>query len=134
MGGMRALGAILFAVLTASCVTSTTPTIPLDQNFTLAPGELIVIDETSIGIRFIGVTGDSRCPADALCIQGGDAIVRIEVHPNHGDKVTYELHTGSLRPVVHNGQVIRLIQLDPYPFSSRTIDPKDYRATLRVTR
>ena len=29
---------------------------------------------------------------------------------------------------------IALIQLDPYPFISRPIQPGDYRATLRVTR
>ena len=28
-------------------------------------------------MRFLEVVGDSRCPGDALCITGGDAIVRI---------------------------------------------------------
>lgn len=131
---MRFPGVIVLGVLAVSCVTSTTPTVPLDRDFTLAPGHLIVIDETSTGIRFLRVTGDSRCPADALCVLGGDAIVRIEVHPNHGEPATYELHTGSMRPVVHDRHVISLVKLEPYPFSARTIRPEDYRATLRVTR
>ena len=29
---------------------------------------------------------------------------------------------------------IELAELQPYPFSSRTIEPGDYRATLIVTR
>ncbi len=132
---MRSLWVILSAMLAASsCVTSTTPTVPLNRDFTLAPGQLVVIDETSVGIRFVGVTGDSRCPADALCILGGDAIVRIEVHPNRGEHASYELHTGSMKPVLHDRDTIALVQLDPYPFSARTIKPEDYRATLRVTR
>lgn len=131
---MRLPGVIVFGVLAVSCVTSTTPTVPLDRDFTLAPGQLVVIDETSIGIRFLRVTGDSRCPADALCVLGGDAIVRLEVHPNHGEPATYELHTGSVRPVVHDRHVISLVKLEPYPFSARTIRPEEYQATLRVTR
>jgi hypothetical protein len=131
---MRSRRVTLLAALTAACMTSTTPTVPLNRDFTLAPGELIVVDETSLGIRFVGVYGDSRCPADALCIQGGDASVRIEVHPNRGEPSTHELHTGSMRPVTHDRHVIALVELAPYPFSSRTIKPEEYRATLRVTR
>ena len=131
---MRSRCVTLLAALAAACVTSTTPTVSLNRDFTLAPGNLVVIDETSLGVRFVGVYGDSRCPADAFCIQGGDARVKIEVHPNHGDPSTYELHTGSMRPVTHGRHVIALVQLAPYPFSSRTIAPEDYRATLRVTR
>jgi hypothetical protein len=36
--------------------------------------------------------------------------------------------------VQHDGVTIALVQLTPYPFSSRTIAPGDYRATLKVTR
>jgi hypothetical protein len=130
---MRSLVTLL-AALAAACMTSTAPTVPLNRDFTLAPGALIVVDETSLGIRFVGVSGDSRCPADALCIQGGDATVRIEVHPTRGEPSTYALHTGSMRPVTYGRHVIALVQLAPYPFSSRTIKPEEYRATLRVTR
>ena len=131
---MRSLRVTFFAVVAAACTTSTTPTVPLNGDFTLAPGALVVIDETSLGIRFVGVSGDSRCPADAFCIQGGDARVTIEVHPNRGEPSTHELHTGSMRPVTHDRHVIALVQLEPYPFSSRTIKAEEYRATLRVTR
>jgi hypothetical protein len=47
----------------------------------------------------------------------------------------YELHTGdSARAVATHRQArIELLELQPYPFSSRTIEPGDYRATLTVT-
>ena len=46
----------------------------------------------------------------------------------------YPLHTGDMKPVTHEDLTIALVELSPYPFSSRPIQPGDYRATLRVTR
>ena len=85
-------------------------------------------------MRFEGVTGDSRCPADALCIQGGDAVVHVTVLAGGSAGHDYDLHTGDMRPVKHGDLTIALVELAPYPLSSRTIEPDDYRATLRVTR
>ena len=106
----------------------------MGQEFTLGPGEAVTIVGPRLVILFVGVEGDSRCPADALCIQGGDAIVRIEVRTPGGRPISYALHTGDMQPVTHEGFVIALVQLSPYPFSSRQILPDEYRATLRVTR
>ena len=100
----------------------------------LAPGQSAGVTEAGITIRFDGVSGDSRCPIDAICIQGGDALVRIAVIPSRGGAQDYALHTGDLRPVTHDDLTIALVELSPYPFSTRPIQPNDYRATLRVTR
>lgn len=37
-------------------------------------------------------------------------------------------------PVRHADMTIALERLEPYPFSAITIEPWEYRATLRVTR
>jgi hypothetical protein len=110
------------------------PTVPLNQEFTLAPGQGASLEGTSITVEFVRVSGDSRCPADAVCIQGGDALVHIRA--GDGSREDYELHTGdqSRAAVMHGGVRIELVNLQPYPFSSRTIAPEDYRATLRATR
>jgi hypothetical protein len=109
------------------------PTVALDARFTLAPGEVMGIERAGVRVRFDAVEGDSRCPADAFCIQGGDALVRISVLSGSAED-DYDLHTGDMRPVRHHELTIVLEELQPYPFSSRTIDPGEYRATLRVTR
>ena len=85
---------------------------------------------------FVRVSGDSRCPADVVCIQGGDAIVHLRVIDTGGATADYALHTGdSSRAVAAHRQArIELTQLDPYPFSSRTIAPGEYRATVTVSR
>jgi hypothetical protein len=111
------------------------PSTPLNERFTLAPSETMTIRDANVRIQFIEVTGDSRCPADVVCIQAGDAIVRIRVS-DIGDGAAYELHTGdSSRAAVTYSQLrIALVDLQPYPVSSRPIAAGDYRATLIVTR
>ena len=126
---LLACGAVTWA-----CDESTATGPTLDQPFTLAPGESATVRGASMSLQFLRVSGDSRCPADAVCIQGGDAIV----HVRAAGTVTadYELHTGGPPRAVTTptGLRIELTQLQPYPFSSRTIQSGDYRATLVVTR
>jgi hypothetical protein len=101
------------------------PTVALNERFTLAPGESARIDRSHVRLEFTDVTGDSRCPADAVCIQGGDAVVRVRATAGSAAS-TLELHTGDSTRAAST--------LQPNPFSSRTIAPGGYRATLRVTQ
>ena len=131
---MRVSPLIVCLLFATACDESLTgPTVALNQEFELQPGSAAVIAGASFALRFNGVSGDSRCPADAFCIQGGDAIVRVTV-VDEGQSREVELHTGDMRPVQYDGYTITLVQLQPYPFSSRTIQPDEYRATLKVSR
>jgi hypothetical protein len=131
---LRRFVLIVVFLMASACVGPTTPTYRVNQQFTLEPGFLARIAETSIRIRFEGVVNDSRCPADAVCIQGGDALVRIQVLPDGSQASTHDLHTANTNPVTYQGLTIALVQLTPYPISSRTIAQSEYRATLLVTR
>jgi len=113
----------------------TGPTVALNEQFTLAPGESARVDQSQVRLVFANVSGDSRCPADAICIQGGDAVVRVQA-TSGSTAGTLELHTGdsSRAASTFQGLRVELLELQPYPFSSRTIAPGDYRATLRVTQ
>jgi hypothetical protein len=99
----------------------------------VAVGTSVSVPEAPATIAFERVVGDSRCPADALCLLGGDAIVRIEV-TTPAARAAYELHTGTERPVTHDDLTIHLVRVDPYPFSAHPIDPTTYRVTLRIVR
>jgi hypothetical protein len=127
------LAALAVAWMAACSGSPTSPSVSLGQEFELTPGAAAIVADTSVALRFDGVTGDSRCPVDANCILGGDAIVQISVLSGAGTS-PYELHTGSMAPVRHDDLTIALIELRPYPFSSTPIPPEGYRATLRVTR
>jgi hypothetical protein len=106
----------------------------LTEQFTLAPGESASIEDSSLSVEFPRVSSDSRCPADALCIQAGDAVVQVRV--TGGGTVEYELYTNdkTRSSVAHGAFRIELVRLQPYPFSSSAIDPASYRATFVVTR
>jgi hypothetical protein len=108
--------------------------VPLSEEFTLAPRQPVVVRNTAVQLEFVGVSGDSRCPAGFYCIQGGDATVQLRA--TDGGSADYELHTGdeSRAAVTHGALRIQLTQLQPYPFSGRQIDPASYRATFLVTR
>ena len=135
---MRSLLLIFCLLLATGCDENspTGPTVPLNERFTLAPGDTAVIAGTDTRVQFLRVSGDSRCPGDALCIQGGDALVHVRVYDDKS-RTEYELHTGDSRQasVTHGLLRITLQELQPYPFSSRPpISADDYRATLTVTR
>jgi hypothetical protein len=124
---------LMLLVAALGCNNPNSPTTPLNTEFTLARGEAATIEDTSTEVRFTGVTNDSRCPADVFCVTGGDAHVNIRVTSGIGTR-EYVLHTGDMKPVTHDPLTIHLVQVSPYPFSSRTISPDEYRVTLRVTR
>jgi hypothetical protein len=134
---MRFAVASICLLLVAACDEGggTGPSVPFGPRFTLAPGEFTNLAPRT-SFRFVGVTGDSRCPADAVCILGGDALVHVEIEQPDGQRLTHELHTGDSRraSAVYQDMRIELAELQPYPFSSRTINPQDYRATFAVTR
>ncbi len=133
---MRSLLVASFLVLSAACASNpAAPSVPLNDQFTLAPGQSAAVADTPLRVTFLNVSGDSRCPADAICIQGGDAVVHIRATASTAAE--YELHTGdsSRASAMHANYRITLKDVQPYPFSSRPpIQPGDYRITLTVTR
>jgi hypothetical protein len=132
---VRILAAACCLLIATACAEKSpvAPTVPLNQRFTLAPGQSVQV-ESAFQLEFVGVPGDSRCPADVVCIWAGDAVVQVRVID--ASQANYELHTGDATrsAAVHGQARIELLELQPYPFSSRTIAPEDYRATLTVQR
>jgi len=132
---MRCLVLAAACLLVWSCKDDSLvgPTVPVNQRFTLEAGASAAIDGTSLRVRFVRVSGDSRCPADAVCIQGGDAIVHVVVAEG-GVETPYELHTSDPAQgrVTHGRYRLQLVELQPFPFSSRTILPGEYRASFTV--
>src|SRR5206468_798477 len=117
-----------------ACTSNPSAPGPIDARAVVAPGELVDIGPANATSRFQGVTTDSRCPSDVVCIQAGDAIVRIDVLMSGAPSSTYDLHVRDGQPVRHRDLTIAVENLSPYPISSRPIAPGEYRATLRVRR
>ena len=126
------IAGICLLAATACLGKATLAPTPIDRTVVLAPGQTVQVGGGA-SVGFVAVIGDSRCPIDAVCIQGGDAIVRVTLSTN-GTAGQRDLHTGSMAAVTFEDLQIQLVELQPYPFSSRPFDPSEYRATVRVKR
>lgn len=132
---MRHLVALVCLLSVTACdLWSPTEPSPVNVELTLAPGELRAVGGTDVSVRFEQVVGDNRCPGDALCIQGGSATIRIVVQGPGSRSDRYDLNTGDMRPIQHQGLRVELLDVTPYPFASMPFPPSDYRVKLRVTR
>ena len=122
---------LLATLVVAAGCTPVAPTegVPLDREFTLKPGTGGQIEGTDLRVVFQGVVSDSRCPADATCVQAGDAVVELRV-----GTALVQLRSSSAPEQVVGIYRVRLTRVEPYPATSQPIAPGDYRATLIVTR
>jgi hypothetical protein len=143
------MGRSLSALVLLGCLVSagcggSSPSSPtpgggtVDVSLTLAPGQRAPVDGTNLTLTFTGVSNDSRCPADAICVQfyAADATAVFEASLAASTGTRLELGTSEARRGALVGDYrVELRGLDPYPFSSQgPINPADYRATLHVTR
>jgi len=111
----------------------TVPSVPQVQEFVLEVGESAVVSGTGLSVRFERVLSDSRCPADAICITAGEAVVAVSVGRNGHPVEDLSLRTdGTGSRAVVGAWTLSLTKLDPYPFASRPAAPGDYKASFRV--
>jgi hypothetical protein len=103
--------------------------------FQLRPGGSARVGDSGLVIGFRGITGESRCPMDVVCVWQGDATARIQATVGRMAWTGYDLHTG-LQPqsIKFQDWTIKLVSVEPYPRSDRQIRPEEYVLTLEVTR
>jgi len=122
----------LIAMITPRMEHSTAESnVSLDKEFQLRVGQEVSVRETNLKIKFISVVEDSRCPAGADCIWQGNAGIRLELKKSDKEKVSVTLNT-NLPPqeTQYHEYTMRLVKLNPYPQSEKTITPDQYEATL----
>ena len=130
---MRFCSAIfcLLAMTACSDKSPSTPS-PVSREVVLAPGQTAAVAEAGLTLAVRRCLGRFPVPGGRdLHPAAGTRSVRIAVIPTRGGERAYALHTGDMRPVAHDDVTIALVELSPYPFSTRPIQPADYRATLR---
>lgn len=129
----------LWLAASAACSSPTSPAGPFHTEVTLQPGQVTAVASTPLRVGFERVASDSRCPADALCIQSGDALVVLKVSVDERAAADVLLRTrggttGENLTAVVAGYELSVAGLQPYPVSSSPIAPGDYRVTLTVEK
>lgn len=130
----RVVGIALIACATLSCGCAAhpvQPTVPLQQHFDLRVGASATLPD-GVKVRFDGVTSDSRCPLDVVCVWAGEGVVAVSLSQTPAMPVQRELRTtpdGS--EATYASHTIKLVALAPYPKSAQPIRPAECRHTQR---
>jgi hypothetical protein len=110
----------------------------LGTPFILAVNETVAVAGSDVSVKFFNVTEDSRCPADVVCIWEGQVTVMLGLTENTTDLGRFNLTLGgggnaSMAEREVGSYVIKLTEVQPYPYSSRPTMPSDYNATFVLT-
>ncbi len=131
---MSACGSSARDVLTLP--TAPSSTVPMGTDFTLAPGESVIVNSGAVTLRFVGITSESRCPTNALilCVWAGSARIAIRATSSAGSR-ELPLETQVTKDTATVDQfVVRLVAVTPAPITTDPIPPASYRATFRLSR
>ena len=109
--------------------------VKLGEEFKLGVGKSAAVKGGGLGIEFVSVVEDSRCPQGVDCIWEGNAKVRLRLKKAGGASAEIELNT-NVEPqrAAALGYDVRLTSLAPYPKGSEAVDKKSYVAALEVRR
>lgn len=132
-GMRRVVIAVAAAVLSAACLeVRTDPATALGQPFQLKPQKSAFVSGGLI-LTFDSVLSDSRCPINATCVWAGEARVALTASTRSRGRAKVEMSThGDASTLSFGGFIIRLTELQPYPFAGHPTPPGDYVVTLVV--
>ncbi len=119
--------ALLIAMGLAACASSPDDVAP-GERFTLAPGTAAAVSGGGPRVRFEKVLEDSRCPSDAQCIWAGEVVVDVTI--GNGSSSRRSMRPGEA--VAWGRFRVSLVEVQPYPKSTSTIQPSQYRAVFVV--
>ena len=131
----RLAGLFFLLVFLMSCTTTQGQVkAGLGKQFPLAIGQTAVISGENLKIKFLDVTGDSRCPTGVQCVWAGE--VRAEIEVGDGSSANLTLvepgHGGQSNQAYKN--YLFSFHVEPYPAVGKPIMKEDYRLLLTVDK
>jgi hypothetical protein len=102
-----------------------------NRSFTVQMDQSILFD--GYEIVFSEILEDSRCPADALCVWEGRVSIGIDVKNKEGIQ-NIILTSADKTTAYFDSYEINLVNVLPYPFSSKTITPEEYYVTVSISK
>lgn len=124
----------LAAALCAGCgANPNSPETTFPATLTLRAGQ--TSSAGGLGVTFVGVTNDWRCPAAAICISSGDAYLKFVLAANNGlADSQLQVEHPDYRRTTYGGYRLEVQKLEPYPITYGSIKPDEYVATVTITR
>ena len=139
---LRLIGFMLVSMVSAlvliGCSSANSADIQtsLNQQFTLPIGKTASVSGENLYLKFLAVTGDSRCPSGAQCIWAGEAACSVEIKYN-GQTSDIVLTAPGLTPD-NNQNILNHyelnFQLAPYPELGKQISNSEYKLLLRISK
>ena len=110
--------------------------VSLDQEFSLSPGQSIMIAGENLAIKFIEVISDGRCPKGAICVWAGEAACLTEI-TTHSESSYHKVLTqpglsGPSKTSFANYKIT--FDLQPYPEEGKAPDKKGYYLLLVISK
>jgi len=126
---------LLIAWLSAPAVGALGVEIRLGEPFDVHVDQTATLTGEGLDVGFTDVVSDSRCPRDAQCFWQGAAVVRLSVEkaPDRGQTFTVRVPSESAT-VTYGSYSVSILDLKPYPETSRPQRREDYVVTVVVTR
>lgn len=130
---------MLVLPLLAGCIntfrTGPVPGTDAQQQLEIPLGETRLLDEERLAIGFGRVMEDSRCPQGGQCITAGNAMVGLILHERGEATRPVRLNTHTApRTVSHEGYVITVVDLRPWPTTGGAAAEDAYVVRLHVVR
>ena len=128
---MTQIAALLTCLALTGCAAAAAQTaVVMGASFTLAPGESAALEGATMGVRFVAITEDSRCPQDTTCVWAGEVKAAIEILQRATVAKQAELKPGESADAATYR--VTLLRVEPQPSSTARISAEGYRATLRI--
>lgn len=133
-----ALFALLFLM---SCNKDDDQSVDINEAFELDYRATKEFEDGNLSITFENLVEESRCPADAICIWEGRAVVEIKVQEEE-EVAMYILATSnsmngdSLLTFQHNNYEVKLLGVWPFPGvlpGPGPVTNEDYNVELKIT-
>ncbi len=111
------------------------PDAAFGEPFQIKVGQTVSVGSTDLQFTFFEVSEDSHCPSDVVCIWAGQIVVVVVLEAGGDDLYSEILIVGNAEESSKKigDYTVEAVDVEPYPVSTRTIDPTNYALTLKVS-
>ena len=125
---------IILPIIGISCSTDKSNA-SLENEFTLPVGGTAIISGENLSLKFVEVTGDSRCAKGNECVWAGEAKCQMLItYSGSSSDVVFTQQGGGVTVQDFLTQYKASFTVEPYPVAGKKIAPSDYKLVMTITK